>query len=683
MAANSIVTELLNIVRFKLDSNSKSEAESAIRKVQSEAAKDTEASISPHVNEKASNEALNELQKLKSTAMKMLSVIGISVSLSNMNRIIEAYGEINDKIKNASDGLADQASLQKQILDSANECRQSYESFGNYVASIAKQNSTLFPIDEATQFAKLLSQNEIGTGNASNLTSVQNILSGVISSGKLSNTVFAQLKKSAPEVLDVLEKGLGKTEKQLETMAAGGTLTAEKVKEAYIAAADTIGNKYEQTALSVTDAITIVNNRFGKKITEINDKFKLTDKIANAIVKAFGVVEKVLDGISTGMEKLSKLTGGVDNALKLIALAVAAIFLAWKGPKIIEDIKKIMSIMKPANLKLAAIAAAILAIFLVVEDFIGFLQGNDSVFGKLLEGAGIDADKAREKILTFFSNVKQKAQDVIKNVGKWWRQHKGEVKAVFDAIWNTVQTVFNKIVEIVQKVVSKGKEWWSKYGDDVISIFNSVKEIAGVVYDWISEKVGAVVSAIKEWWNTYGEDVTSALQSGYDAICNISQAMWDIFGGAIAFVADLLKGDFPAAFDDLKETAHNVLNDINSFFQNMFGIDILGAITDFVSAAQDALGSFFGWISDHFPALSGLVNGISSFTGIDVKSASVDNAVSAGKTETTNNNAVTQNNYNTFNVTDRNAADKASDAITKSGRSLSDQVANELAHAGR
>ena len=675
MAANSIVTELWNIVKFKLDSNSKSEAESAIKKVQSEAAKDTKAPISPHVNEKASNEALNELQKLKSTAMKMLSVIGISVSLSNMNQIIEAYSEINDKIKNASDGLEDQASLQKQILDSANDCRQSYESFGNYVTSIAKQNSTLFPIDEATQFAKLLSQNEIGTGNASKLTSVQSILSGVISSGKLSDTVFAQLKKSAPEVIDVLEKGLGKTEKQLETMAAGGTLTAAKVKEAYIAAADTIGKKYEQTALSVTDAITIVNNRFGKKITEINDKFKITDRVANAIVKAFGVVEKVLDGISSGMEKLSKFAGGVDNAMKLIAIAVAAIFLAWKGPKIIEDIKKIFSIMKPANLKIAAIAAAITAIFLLVEDFVGFLQGKDSVFGKLLEGAGIDAEKAREKIITFFSSVKQKAQDVIKNVGKLWRQHKGEVKDVFDAIWNTVQTVFNKIVEIVQKVVSKCKEWWDKYGEDVTTVFNAIVDVIKSIGQWIADSFNF----------EFAMEQVSLLMDG---IGSLADAVMTILGGAFSIIADLINGDFAGAFDDLKETASKVLNDIKDAFDSIFGGAILNSVTNFIESAKSALASFFGWISDNFPALSGIADGISNFiTGgnasAGAKSASVDNAVAAGKTETTNNNAVTQNNYNTFNVTDRNAAAKASDAITKSGRSLSDQVANELAHAGR
>ena len=683
MAANRIVSELFNIVKFSLDRNSQAEAEAALKKVHGEAKKDTEAKIKPGVDPKASNEALNELQKLKSTAIKLLSFIGISVGLSNMNQIIEAYGEINDKIKNASDGLADQEALQKEILDSANECRQSYESFGNYVSNIAKQNSDLFPIEEATQFAKLMSQNEIGTGNSSNLAVVHNIMSGVISSGKLSNTIFAQLKKSAPEVVDILEEGLGKTEKQLEAMAASGTLTAENVKEAYISSADTIGKKYEQTAMSVTDAITIVNNRFGKKITEINDKFKITDKVANAIVKAFGVVEKVLDGISSGMEKLSKFTGGVDNALKLIALAVASIFLAWKGPKIIEDIKKIMSIMKPANLKIAAIAAALLAVFLLVEDFVGFLQGKDSVFGKLLEGAGIDADKAREKIFAFFNGVKTKAQEVIKNIGKWWEEHKGEVKAVFEFLWGIVQTVFTNVVKYISNAIKTIKDWWGKYGDDVKNIFDKISSAVEWLCGIIRDVFSAVIEAITGWWNTYSDDVLSAidfLNEGFGALGDVIRT---VLGGAFEFVSDLLNGDVSGAFDSLKDTASTVLDDINVFFQSAFGVDILSEINSFVDAAKEALGGFFNWISEHFPSLSGIVDGIANFTGIDVKSASVDNAVSAGKTENTNNNTVTQNNYNTFNVTDRNAAATASDAIKKSGRSVSDQVANELAHAGR
>ena len=687
MAAANIVSELLNIVRFSIDRSSQSETESAIQKVQEEAQKDTEIQMKPTVDGKASNEALAELQKLKSQALKILSFIGVSFGLSHMNQIVEAYGEVNDKIKYASGELENQEEIQKNILDSANECRQSYESFGGYVAKLSQQSADLFPIDEAAEFAKLMSQNEIGSGNGSNLASVESIMNSVVSTGKLSNTVFAQLKKSAPEVIDILEEGLGKTEKQLESMATSGTLTASMVKDAYTAAADTIQRKYNETSLSISDAITIVSNRFGKKITEINDKFKITEKIANLIVKAFDVVEKVLDGISSAMENLVDFAGGIDNAFKLIALAASAIFLAWKGPKLIEDIKKMMSLLNPATLKMAAIAAAILAVFLIVEDFVGFLQGKDSVFGDLLEGAGIDADEAREKILTFFNNVKQKAQDVIQAVGQWWEDHKGTVKAVFDGIWNVVQTVFNAILNFIKGVISACKEWWDKYGDDVTTIFNFIKEIVSTVFDWIADKISTVISAITEWWNTYGDDVKACLLSLIDAFSQIGQIIIDVFSGAISFVSNLIRGDFAGAFDSLKETALSILNHINTFFKDIFGIDILGAITGFVDAAKEALSSFFGWITDNFPSISGLIDGVQNFfsggTKAGVKSGSVDNAVAAGKTENTNNNTVNQNNYNTFNVTDRSAATVASDAIKKNGRSASDQIANELAHAGR
>lgn len=687
MASKVIVSELTNIFRFAIDKASKASTEAELKKMQEDAKEGNTQSIKPEVNKAASNEALNEIQALKSKISKILSFIGISFSLTKMNQIVEAYGELHDKIKNASGELENQAEIQNKILEAANASRQSYESFGNYVATLAQQNKDLFPIDEATAFAKLLSQNEIGTGNTSNLANVQNILNGVISSGKMSSNVFSQLKKSAPEVLTVLEEGLNKNEKQLESMAAAGMLTAGKIKEAYTSASDTITEKFNNTSLSVSDALTIVSNRFGKKITEVNDKFKLTEKVANLIVKAYNGVEKVIDTISTAMEKLSDACGGVENMLKLVALAVGAIFIAWKGPKLIADIRKGLSILNPATLKIAAIAAAILAVFLVVEDFVSFLQGKKSVFGDLLEGAGIGADKAREKILTFFENVKSTAQKVIKSVGDWWEKHKETVKAVFEGIWSVIQFVFNNIVDFVRTVISKCKEWWDKYGDGVKTVFNAIKNVVSTALNWIKDRVSDVVSAITEWWNTYGDDVLSmldSLKSGFDDICNL---IIDVFGGAIQFVADLINGDFAGAFDTWKETVSNVLNDINDFFKDIFGIDILGAITDFIASAQDALSGFFSWITEHFPALSGLVGDVSSAIDIDTKkgvsNSTLGNAISAGETNNTNNNSVVQNNYNTFNVTDRNAATEASSAIKSSGRSAIDEMTNQLAHTGR
>lgn len=446
-----VLSDLVNVVRFMIDKASQAATNSEVKKMQETAEKGSEHKIHPHLDEKSSNEALSELGKLKSQATKLLSFIGITVSLTKMNQIVESFSEVNDKIKYASDSLEDQQAIQDKILQSANECRTSYEEFGTYVADLSSQSKDLFPIDDAREFAKLLSQNETVAGKASNLSNVQTMLKSVFSTGTVSNTVFAQLKKTAPEVIDVLSEGLGKTEKQLESMAAGGTLTAKSVKEAYTKAADSISKKYEDTAASVSDALTIISNRFGKKITDMNEKFKITETVAKVMLKGFGAVEKVLGLIESGLDKISSAVGGTENMLKLLALAVAAIFTAWKGPTIISGIKKILSLLNPAGAKIALIAGAILAVFLLVEDFVSFLQGKDSVFADLLEGAGIDADEAREKILGFFSDLKQKVQDVLKAVGQWWEENKSKVQAVLQTIWSVVQQVFNFIYQLVAK----------------------------------------------------------------------------------------------------------------------------------------------------------------------------------------------------------------------------------------
>ena len=681
MAASTMVlSDLVNVVRFMIDKASQAATNSEVKKMQETAEKGSEHKIHPHLDEKSSNEALSELGKLKSQATKLLSFIGITVSLTKMNQIVESFSEVNDKIKYASDSLEDQQAIQDKILQSANECRTSYEEFGTYVADLSSQSKDLFPIDDAREFAKLLSQNETVAGKASNLSNVQTMLKSVFSTGTVSSTVFAQLKKTAPEVVDVLSEGLGKTEKQLESMAAGGTLTAKSVKEAYTKAADSISKKYEDTAASVSDALTIISNRFGKKITDMNEKFKITETVAKVMLKGFGAVEKVLGLIESGLDKISSAVGGTENMLKLLALAVAAIFTAWKGPTIISGLKKILSLLNPAGAKIALIAGAILAVFLLVEDFVSFLQGKDSVFADLLEGAGIDADEAREKILGFFSDLKQKAQDVLKAVGQWWEENKSKVQAVLQTIWSVVQQVFNFIYQLVGKVVGKCKAWWSEYGDSVVAVAMWIWQRIQAAFEGISQFVALIIAGMKLFWSEYGDSIVDAISAAVDLVMTI-------FGGLFEFISKIINGDTAGAFESLKETVDKVVQDINRIFQDAFGIDILGAISDFVDSAKGVLGDLFGWITQNFPSLSGLVDGVSSFFGVEpttkTKTSTLGNTVSAGKTTNTNNNSVEQHVQNTFYCTDKDMATKAGGAIKTSSKNAADELANQMAHTGR
>lgn len=96
----------------------------------------------------------------------------------------------------------------------------------------------------------------------------------------------------------------------------------------------------------------------------------------------------------------------MEQLLKLIALAATALFLATNGNKVLSFLGGAVKLLKGFNVQTALAAAKWLLLFLVLEDVFTFLQGGDSVFGRLLSDAGVDVDALREKISNFFSDAK-------------------------------------------------------------------------------------------------------------------------------------------------------------------------------------------------------------------------------------------------------------------------------------
>lgn len=82
---------------------------------------------------------------------------------------------------------------------------------------------------------------------------------------------------------------------------------------------------------------------------------------------------KVMKGILVTLATvIVAITGGLTALLGIIG-AVTAAFALWAV------------ISAPITLTIAAITAAVLLLFLMIEDFVGFLQGKDSMFGPLLK----------------------------------------------------------------------------------------------------------------------------------------------------------------------------------------------------------------------------------------------------------------------------------------------------------
>lgn len=692
-AAQSItIADLSNVIHFVIDAASKASAESQMKKMRQEASKNNQVPIKPQVDSDAAGKALETLQSLKSKATALLGFIGISVGFAQFRELTEEFNGINDSINYATQGLDNQKEIQQEILQAANDCKATYGDLAAYTVKLKQQNEDLFPIDQAAQFAKLVNQVEQNAGNGDAVGTVQMLLSTVFATGEMSETTLNRLTKKFPEVVNVISDGMGVTREEFTKLASAGKVTAEDVKNAYFAAADNIQKTYDGLDYSISDGLTNIRNRLGYKLDELNVKFGITQTIAQTMVKVFGVIEKGITVVENVGEKLADAVGGTENLFRLVALAVAAIFTAWQGDKIIKGIQTISALLTPARLKMMGIAAAILAVFLLVEDFVAFLQCKDSVIGELLKGAGVDVDEAREKIIGFFNGAKEVAGRVLTAIGDFWAKHKDKIFAVLQGAWSLVQVVFNLIYTFIRGVIDKIGAFWDEHGDDVMSILSAIGSFVQTVFGGIQQIISAVVANISQWWNTYGDDVLSMLASLEQAFSDIGNFIMDVFGGAIAYVADLVNGDFSAAFDDLKQLASDVLNDVNQFFKDAFGIDILGAIADFVDGAEKLLDKFFGWVSQNFPNLSGLISGavqgVQNFLGGGdsntngaVSAATVGNAVSGGQTN--NTNTVTQTFNQNFNVTERNTASTASDAVKNSSKQGSEAISSKMKYMGR
>lgn len=521
MAQSTVLNEFFNVLKFKTDQASLNQAQTAII-------------------------------GFRQMATKVLGALGVGLSLSWLRGITEEFSDINDEIRGATEGLGEQAEIQKKILASAQECRDSYGKMAGYVTELVQKNSTLFPIDDAVKFTSLVEKLEKGSGKSGSIANTMALLTKGLSSSKVDKTVFSQLEEKAPEVVKVIESATGKTKTQLEAMAKAGTLSADKIKNAILSAEDEIQKKFDNVDLNVTDAITHIRNSWGYWIEDIDSTYKLTDKLSRAII-AFS--DKALDyakKLKRWLDDIADKMGGYEKLLKLIAMAAAAVFIATHSASITAFLKGALGLITKINLQTILAAAKWLALFLIIEDIWTFFKGGDSVIGRLLEDAGVDVDYLRKTVLGFFENIKKFGGQAISKISEFWNEHKGQAKAVFDFLWTGFSDLLHDFLLLVIQIsdlisgVLVGFQTgdWTQFLDalaalwqDFLDIIDGVgKLVFGELWDPMKESAQSLWDWLEGFFGWIGDKI-SALRTGWDNFKKLftgggSETDDDGFGGS-------------------------------------------------------------------------------------------------------------------------------------------------------
>ena len=434
--------------------------------------------------------AESSINGLKSLAIKALGAIGITLGLNNVRETADEFVSLRGRIDLMNDGLSTTDETMQAIYEAANRSRGSYAATADMVAKLGMMAKDAFGSNkEIIDFSETVNKMfVVGGASADDAQNAIRQLSQAMAAGALRGDELMSIMENAPVLSDSIAKSMGVTIGEMREMAGEGKVTVDVIKKAVTDSADEMEAAFKKMPMTTAQAMGVVQNMYARTVDKINQKFKVTDKLAKGIVRTGELLEKGINKVLGAVDKVQRRVGGLNNLLKITAAIAGTLFVMTKYTMILGALGKIVSLLKAINLQLlksmlhfAKMFLAIMLVFLLIEDFIGFMKGNDSLIGEMLKKAGVDADALRDKINKFWADLKEKVIPVLKDlkdsalatfkaIGGWWEQHGS-------AMLEGISKVFVGILEAIAGIFSGDlSKVFSGFGKIVNGEFNMMKQ---------------------------------------------------------------------------------------------------------------------------------------------------------------------------------------------------------------
>lgn len=705
---STTVGEFLYKVLFKTDPNSKKEAE-------------------------------NEMEDLSGKAKKLLGAIGIGFSIKGTYDAIKACVSVSSEVEEMQNKFD---VVFRGMTDDVENWAQSYAD------AVGRNSNTIkgYLADSQNLFVGMGMEREAGAklseqmielaldlasfNNLNEDDAVNAMTKALMGESESAKTLGAVLNDNTrAQAMQVL--GLTGTYQALDE--------ATKMQVNYQAilnqSSDAVGDcersldSYESTLKQTTAKLEEVKTLIGQFFMPT---FKRVLSYANQ-----GLM-KLRDWISK-LQTFADKIGGVEHLLSLLAATGAALVVALNFKKIVSGATALLKVLGGIKLSTLAIIAVVVLLVLLVDDFINFMQGNDSLFGSMFEKAGVDVDEVREKITSVWNTIKTTLQNIwefIKGLGiniwdtlkAFWAENGESIKTSFLQIWeaikSAVSSIWNSIKSIAETVFNELKAFWDAWGDKIMSAFSIVWEgiqsLLTIALGIITSLFSAFASLLSGDWEGFWQSIKDYLQGIWDGIVTIVttvlDAIWALFGDKIVEIKDTIVDGFDDAIDWLKELPGKALTWGKDFIQGF--IDGIGekvsAVTDAVKGVAEKITSFLHfsvpdegplsqyqrWMPDFMQGLAdgidrnkdlvlGAVSKLSSDIDVTVNGKRGSNGTSASgvsaRTATTavsnNSSSRTINQTNNFTSQFYGGERETQKNLSKSARENAKDTSAELARA--
>ena len=578
------------------------------------------------VDQSSERKVEGSIKSLKSMASKVLGAVGITLSVAGIKSAIDGCVEVASSIEEM------QNKFDVVFGDMRNEVDKWAQEYSDAIGRnkndiktyLADQQNLLVGFGMTRQAGAEMAEQMTSLaldlasfGNMDETASVNAMTKAVMGESEAAKTLGAVLNDStrAQAMTTLGLKGTYDKLDQLTKMQVNYQAILQQSPDA-IGDCQRSLDSYEST-----------KKRYIAKLKEI--KTIVGQFFLPTYQKILSIGSKGLTMIRDWLQKLTELTdklGGSQRVLAILTAAFTAMFVAMNLKKIGAAISGFTKLARAIGLghgKALAFFAVFLLLALVIEDFISFMRGDNSLLGAMLERAGVDCEKLRQNIVKAWSKIKQ----AIGYIGEGVRN---VIVPIFEGIRTAAVVAFEKIQQAVAKVapgiaqffkeLSSGKvdkKKWTDIGESigriavgVVAVIAAVKGISAIfgVITTVISVVKAVISVIKLAFVVVKSIITVIKVVGA-VISVLASAFGPVIlaiAAAIAIGVLLWKN-----WDKIREAAGNLLEGIKTTIGNVRDAIVSGfqaAIDWITSLPAEAL----KWGSD---IIDGIVSGIQSAVG--------------------------------------------------------------------
>ncbi len=641
------------------------------------------------VDSQSEKKAENSIKGLKNLATKLLGVIGIGFSIAGLSNLAETAAEaeaLKSQFSQVFGEMEDEAASKLEAIEAdtgvmVNRMKGSFTQIAAFSKTAGVEQADALDIANRSMIAVADSAAFYDRSIENVTNSLQSFLKGNFENDAALGLSCTETTRNtaANNLYGKSFKDLSEAEKQftLLTMVEDANKASGALGQA-ARESDTWSNQLGNLKQSVNDLKAAAGNVFLKPAVQV---LKLLSTLVQGATKWLqnvtsetGFLTRAFDrlhalvkrlqpaidrmaqtlsrGVSKGIDLVKNIVakfGGIENVLKIAAIAAGAFMAVLAVTKIMGFIKaagglagivsKVAKAFSLANLKVMAIIAVIVILVLIIEDFINFMQGNDSVIGTLFDKSGIGADNARQKILEVWTKIKefllgvwdfikQAAGMFVDTIKGFFERHGESIRANFERAWGIIKTFLQGVWTFISQLAAtlfgstednidgstqstkdKLLEVWGAILEALSAVWDALYEVVSAVFNAIATVIETVFSWIQKFWDNWGSRILSWFKVLWDSLGGILNGFLDIIKGVANFISSVFTGDWQGAWDAIKQIFTGIWDVIVNFITAVW--DTIKMLFEMALGAIKAIWeTVWGAVSGFF---QGIWNGISSF----------------------------------------------------------------------